>query len=214
MDIKEIRKRRAANEVTNWTELQEKRQKEPTVLQQEMDKDDSSKGSLSGRSRHNSALKGKVKLPHPPGYNKKKRDIVKLILVVVAAALIRGDPVVATVLSIVSIICLKEGTFWSTKNLKWMALCIMSCAMSSASWSLERDSQENHEEHVFFGKNSMFWTSAKVIQICWGMTLGVFLFSAYLHGHNSLLEFDFLYEAPLPPAGPRKDPPPKTYLIY
>ena len=211
MDIKEIRQRRAASQVTNWTELQEKRQHEDSLLQKEIDKDDSSRGSMKG-GRRGKGKKSK-KPDHPPGYNKKKRDIVKLILVVVAAALIRGDPVVATVLSIVSIICLKEGTFWSTKNLKWMALCIMSCAMSSASWNLEKDSRDNEEEKILFGKNSMFWTSAKVIQLSWGMTLSVFLVSAYIHGHNSLLEFDFLYEAEVP-AGPRKPPPPKTYLIY
>lgn len=210
MDIREVRRRRTSANVTNWAELQEKRQHEFSLLQQEMDKDDSSKGSMTGQRRHGRQSK---KPDHPPGYNKKKRDIVKLILVVVAAALLRGDPVVATVLSIVSIICLKEGTFWSTKNLKWMALCIMSCAMSSASWNLETDSIESNEEKIWFGKNSVFWTSAKVIQMVWGGILSLFLVSAYLHGHNSLLEFDFLYDAEVP-AGPRRDPPPKTYLIY
>lgn len=152
---------------------------------------------------------------HPPGYNKRKRDIVKLVLVVVAAGLLRGDPRVATVLSIVAIICLKEGTFWSAKNLKWMALCIMSFCMSLASWSLERASDDVNEEKAYT-LNSILWVSAKIIQLCWGMTLGVFLVSAYVHGHNSLLEFDFLHEHshPPPPTGPRTDPPPKTYLLY
>lgn len=205
--------------MTNWNELQKRRHSQNSLLQHEIDKDDSSRESLSEATTNNKSngtkkkKKSQKKPLHPPGYNKKKRDVVKLILVVVAAALLRGDPVVATVLSLVSIICLKEGTFWSTKNLKWMALCIMSCAMSSASWSLERDSVEIKEEPVWFGKDSMFWTSAKVIQMCWGMTLSVFLISAYLHGHNSLLEFDFLYDAPVP-NGPRTMGRPKTYLIY
>ena len=199
--------------MVNWEAI-EKERAIANRVQEEMDMDNSSKGSITEQhvKRQRNFMMQK-KPAHPPGYNKKKRDVVKLILVVVAAALLRGDPVVATVLSIVSIICLKEGTFWSTKNLKWMALCIMSCAMSSASWSLERDSQENKEEPIWFGADSMFYTSAKVIQLCWGLVLSVFLASAYVHGHNSLLEFDFLYDARVP-SGPRKDPPPKTYLIY
>lgn len=211
MDLKELRQRRSSSLNVNWGAIErEQLRKEQERIQQEMDMDNSSIPDTDKRARLSKVNK---QSPHPPGYNKKKRDIVKLILVVVAAALLRGDPVVATVLSIVSIICLKEGTFWSTKNLKWMALCIMSCAMSSAAWSLERDSWDNKEEQVLFGSDSMFYTSAKVIQLCWGGTLSVFLVSAYWHGHNSLLEFDFLYEAEVP-SGPRKDPPPKTYMIY
>ena len=151
---------------------------------------------------------------HPPGYNKRKRDIVKLVLVVVAAGLLRGDPKMATVLSVVAMVCLKEGTFWSTRNLKWMGLCVMSFGMSLISWCLERGSDDVNEEKAYT-RNSMLWVSSKTIQLCWGMTLSVFLVSAYAHGHNSLLEFEFLNEtAPLPPSGPRKDPPPKTYLLY
>ncbi|CAB9530676.1 expressed unknown protein [Seminavis robusta] len=161
---------------------------------------------------------------HPPGYNKKKRDIVKLILAVVAAALLRGDPKVATVLSLVSIVCLKEGTLLSVKNLKWLGLCIISGGMSGASWYLERKSEEEEREPKtktpeeeagflsYFDKP--IWASAKIIQLCWGTTLGVFLVSAYMHGHNSLLEFDYLWEAEKPPSGPRKEPPPKRYLLY
>ena len=160
---------------------------------------------------------------HPPGYNKRKRDIVKLVLVAVAAALVRGDAAVATTMSIVAIVCLKEGTFWSTRNLKWMALCIISFGMSLASWTLERGSHEQEEDKLY-ATSSVYWMSAKTIQFCWAMTLRVFLVSAYVHGHNSLLEFEFLHipnetggaKLPknLPPSGPRRDPPPKTYLLY
>lgn len=159
---------------------------------------------------------GGESIQYPPGYNKRKRDMVKLVLVVVAAGLLRGDPKVATVLSIVAMVCLKEGTFWSTRNIKWMILCVISFGLSLASWSLERGSDEVNEEKVyaFDSFDSVLWMSAKTIQLCWGMTLSVFLVSAYTHGHNSLLEFDFLTEAELPPSGPRKDPPPKTYVMY
>jgi len=154
---------------------------------------------------------------HPPGYNKRKRDIVKLVLVVVALSLLRGDPKVATILSIVAVLCLKEGTFWSTRNLKWMALCIMSFFMGLASWSLERASDDISEAKEYT-LNSTLWVSSKIIQACWGMTLTVFLASAYAHGHNSFLEFEFLHEgaakAAALPGGPRRNPPPKTYLLY
>jgi hypothetical protein len=151
--------------------------------------------------------------PHPPGYNKKRRDIVKIILVIVALGLLGGDSLVSTVFSVAAILCLKEGTFWSTKNLKWMALCICSFAASLISWALIRSS-ERIEDVKSETLQSVLWASAKIIQTCWGVTLSVFLTSAYVHGHNSMLEFA---HEPLPPeaAGPRdKDPPPKTYMLY
>ena len=166
-----------------------------------------SEASKMDTSRHYS--------PHPPGYNKRKRDIVKLVLVVVAAGLLRGDPVMATVLSIVAMICLKEGTFWSTRNIKWMGLCVISFGMSLAAWSLERESAEANEEKTYT-LNSKLYVSSKTIQLFWGTILSLFLISAYVHGHNSFLEFEFLNEAKQTklPTGPRKDPPPKTYLLY
>ena len=192
-----------------WVELtpvppENPSQKNTTIDHQRRRSEASHKMDMSG---HRSS--------HPPGYNKRKRDIVKLVLVVVAAGLLRGDPVVATVLSIVAMICLKEGTFWSTKNIKWMGLCVISFGMSLAAWSLERESADANEEKTYT-LNSKLYVSSKTIQLFWGMTLSLFLLSAYAHGHNSLLEFDFLNEAKQStlPTGPRKDPPPKKYMLY
>jgi hypothetical protein len=162
---------------------------------------------------------GKDKKGNPPGYNKAKRDIVKLILVVVAASMLGGDPKAAAVFSVVAAICLKDGTLFSLKNLKWLGLCVLSFVMALSSWSLERavSAQDNDTNPEINPMKNILWGSAKIIQLCWGMTLSVFLVSAYMNGHRSLLEFDYKWEphAEPPPSGPRtKDPPPKQYLLY
>jgi hypothetical protein len=161
----------------------------------------------------------KNKKGHPPGYNKAKRDVVKLILVIVAASMLGGDPKAAAVFSVVAAICLKDGTLFSLKNFKWLGLCVLSFVMALSSWSLERavsahDNDANMETNPM---KNILWGSAKIIQLCWGMTLSVFLVSAYMNGHRSLLEFDYKWEpnAEPPPSGPRtKEPPPKQYLLY
>jgi hypothetical protein len=193
--------------------------------------DSASQPSSHGLDHDNSVNDGKVNEKpgkqqstlvqpnHPPGYNKKKRDLVKLILVVVAASMLVGEPKAATVLSVVAAICLKEGKVFSLKNLKWLGLCILSFVMAASSWSLERavSTQDTDKNMVKNPMQNVLWGSAKIIQLCWGMTLGVFLVSAYMNGHRSLLEFDYKWEpqAEPPPSGPRtRDPPPKQYLLY
>ena len=153
--------------------------------------------------------------PHPPGYNKRKRDQVKIVLTVVALGLLGGDSVVPTIGSAAAIICLKEGTLWSAKNLKWLVLCTVSFVASLVSWALLRHSHHAEEEKAYT-LDSMLWVSAKIIQTCWGVTLSVFLCSAYVHGHNSLLEFAHVPPEEMPPlpSGPRKEPPSKKYMVY
>lgn len=153
--------------------------------------------------------------PHPPGYNKNKRDQVKIILTVVALGLLGGDSIIPTIGSAAATICLVEGTLWSVKNLKWLVLCTVSFVASLLSWALVRHSHHAEEERAY-SFDSMLWVSAKIIQTCWGVTLSVFLCSAYVHGHNSLLEFHFEKAEDMPPlpTGPRKDPPPKKMMLY
>ena len=114
----------------------------------------------------------------PPGYNKSRRDIARLILTLVAIALLCGEQLLATFFSGAAILVLKEGTLFSIKNIKWTLLSAVSFAASLISLNMERGSNAVDEDRAYTLKMVM-WLAAKTIQTGWGVTLGFFLFSAY-----------------------------------
>jgi hypothetical protein len=117
-------------------------------------------------------------IPTPPGYNKQRRDMAKLLLSIVAVGLLSGNSFWGIVLSIGAILCIKEGTVWSAKNMWWMTLSIISFASSLTSYAL-LEGRAAIDEEKGYGLYMTLSVVAKLIQVCWGVTLSVFLYSAY-----------------------------------
>lgn len=117
-------------------------------------------------------------IPTPPGFNKQRRDMVRLLLSIVAVGLLSGNSFWGTVLSIGAILCLKQGTVWSAKNMWWMTLSIISFASSLTSYAL-LEGRAVIDEEKGYGLYMTLSVIAKLIQVCWGVTLSVFLYSSY-----------------------------------
>ena len=120
----------------------------------------------------------------PPGYNKQKRDTARLILCFVTGFILLGQYIIACCFSAASILCLKEGELLSTKNLKWMMLSIVSFVISLILFNVEKGSDIIDGEKAYTLK-ILLWISAKSIQCCWGIILGLFLISAQVASSDS-----------------------------
>jgi hypothetical protein len=116
-------------------------------------------------------------LQTPPGFNKERRDLVRMFLSFVTIMLLSGHPLLACISSASAIVCLKEGTFSSTKNLKWMVLSCVSFGASLFSWILLNGADVVDEDKAYSLK-ILLWLTAKSMQACWGVTLALFLYSA------------------------------------
>jgi hypothetical protein len=153
-------------------------------------------------------------IPTPPGYNKQRRDMAKLLLSIVAVGLLSGNSFWGIVLSIGAILCLKEGTVWSAKNLWWMTLSGISFASSLTSYAL-LEGRNVIDEEKGYGLYMTLSVVAKLIQVCWGVTLSVFLYSAY-STHEPLVpkpteEQEAVATAILQPSAP---PPPHKAVVH
>mmetsp|Transcript_23059 Transcript_23059/g.27756 ORF Transcript_23059/g.27756 Transcript_23059/m.27756 type:complete len:195 (+) Transcript_23059:78-662(+) len=114
----------------------------------------------------------------PPGWNKNRRDICKGLLLLTTLFLLGHQPWGATVTSAASVFCIKEGTVWSTKNLKWMMLSGVSFGTSLISIILQRG-YEGVDEEKAYGLSFCMWFMSKSLQTFWGCILGMFLGSAF-----------------------------------
>mmetsp|Transcript_16735 Transcript_16735/g.23619 ORF Transcript_16735/g.23619 Transcript_16735/m.23619 type:complete len:184 (-) Transcript_16735:73-624(-) len=117
--------------------------------------------------------------PTPKGWNKNRRDICKVLLLFTCIQLLGNQPIGATVTSSASVLCIKEGTFWSTKNLKWLILSVISFGSSLMSYILVRGYHDMDDDKASHGVSFALFFMAKSIQTFWGVTLGMFLFSAF-----------------------------------
>merc|ERR1719245_2135041 len=88
----------------------------------------------------------------PEGYNSNKRFMSRWILWVAVFSMILSRYLIAIICSASSIIVLKEGTIFSTKNLKWMILSMISFAASVTSYSLRRAYDSIGDDHGRFLK--------------------------------------------------------------
>ena len=113
----------------------------------------------------------------PPGFNKNRRDLSKLLLSVVVVALITNANTCATAASAGAILFLKQGTLLSHKNWKWGALAAVSFAVS-LSCGILWQGYSMVEEDKAYGLKISLWLLAKFLQVFWSVTLGLFLFSA------------------------------------
>jgi hypothetical protein len=113
-----------------------------------------------------------------PGFNKNRRDFSKFLLVVTACCLLMGHNMWCILLSAGSILALKEGTFFSVKNLKWMTLSMISFAASLVAFVMLQGHNVVDEDKAY-GLKFTLWFTAKFIQSVWGITLSLFLVSAF-----------------------------------
>lgn len=132
----------------------------------------------------------------PEGYNSKRRFTARWILWGVVFGLLRSPRflLVALLCSVASIAILKEGTFWSGKNLKWRILSMISLAVSVLSWSfrrahdsivatIEEDEDEegwHHRHPILQILKLVLHLSSKWMTSVWAAILGLFLLSAFL----------------------------------
>ena len=130
---------------------------------------------IPSQNNNNNAV-GQVQQTRP-GFNKSRRDIARIILWLVAATLLCGLHVEATCFSAAAVLVLKEGTFFSVKNMKWMILSAISFAASLLSLNMKRGADAVDEERAYSMK-IMLWIATKSISTGWGVTLGLFLLSA------------------------------------
>lgn len=112
----------------------------------------------------------------PPGFNKSRRDLTKLLLLLTAASLFTGANGFAVCTSASSIFVVKQGTLFSTKNVKWGALSVISFVVSLTAFILLQGYQVVDEDKAYTLKMSLYLT-AKSMQAFWAVVLGLFLFS-------------------------------------
>jgi len=114
----------------------------------------------------------------PPGYNKARRDQCKFLLMLTAVLLVTGGSLLSILTAAGAVLCIKEGTIASTKNMKWLTLSFISFCASLSSLILDKGAAFVDEEKAYGLKISL-WLGAKAIQTGWGMTLALFLVSAF-----------------------------------
>jgi hypothetical protein len=114
----------------------------------------------------------------PAGFNKSRRDFSKFLLVVTACCLLMGHHLWCILLSAGSILALKEGTFFSVKNAKWMILSMISFAASLVAFVMLQGHNVVDEDKAY-GLKFTLWFTAKFIQLVWGVILSLFLVSAF-----------------------------------
>ena len=120
----------------------------------------------------------------PPGWNAGRRSVARGLLWFVVLTLLSGLRIWATVFSVSSIVILKEGTFFSGKNIKWMIISVVSFLASLGSWTLSQGADAVDEDEAYSLKISL-WLMASSIQVVWGIILAVFLFSAATAGSQN-----------------------------
>jgi hypothetical protein len=77
-----------------------------------------------------------------------------------------------------SILTLKEGTFFSHKNLKWMILSMISFTASLIAFVMLQGHNVLDEDKAYELKVTL-WFTAKFIQLVWGVSLSLFMVSAF-----------------------------------
>eukprot|EP00980_Cylindrotheca_fusiformis_P030956 scaffold25678_cov137-Cylindrotheca_fusiformis.AAC.4 len=114
----------------------------------------------------------------PAGHNKRKRYQCRFLLGVTSVLLLSGEVFFAIISAAAAILSIKEGKIASTRNLKWMTLSGISFLASLASLIMMNGSEFVDEDKAYGLKVSL-WLGAKSLQTGWGITLALFLISAF-----------------------------------
>lgn len=120
----------------------------------------------------------------PPGFNQGLREVSRLLLGISALALFYNSNGLATISSALAIMVLRDGTFFSVKNIKWTSLSIISFLLSLISYSLGNTAewvQQVSENDSTAEKtiSIIFLCQMKFLQMFWGCVLTFVLVQAY-----------------------------------
>mmetsp|Transcript_11932 Transcript_11932/g.27859 ORF Transcript_11932/g.27859 Transcript_11932/m.27859 type:complete len:218 (+) Transcript_11932:232-885(+) len=115
----------------------------------------------------------------PPGWNAGRRSMARYALWLVVPTLVTGKLVWAMIFSATSILILKEGTFFSSRNIKWMILSAISFLASLGSWTLSSGIDKVDEEKAY-GLSISLWLMNQFVVMGWAAILGLFLYSAQM----------------------------------
>ena len=121
--------------------------------------------------------RGNASIVMVEGSNKNRRDVARGILCFVALTLLGGKHLAAVASSGLAVLVLKEGTLFSTKNVKWLTLSAVSFAVSLFAYSMGHGSDTIDEDRAYALK-ILLRIAARSTQTCWGIILGFFLVSA------------------------------------
>lgn len=115
----------------------------------------------------------------PPGYNKRHRDVIKLLTAGTAAALATGASALAVVCSAAALLLWKQGTMWSAKNLKWGAVSLVSFAVSLAASCLHHGAAMVDADRAYELQTSLR-LKAQICTTAWSAILVLVLLSSYI----------------------------------
>jgi hypothetical protein len=123
--------------------------------------------------------------PPPRGFNKGQRDLTRLLLALTAISLLGGSSGLATFASAGAVLVIKRGTVFSTKNMKWAILSMVSFGVSLTLTVFQQGFRAVDEDRAY-GMKMALWLCAKFLQLGWGSVLGLFLLSSYSTAPSSL----------------------------
>ena len=139
----------------------------------------------SSLSKATTGLSTKVPDTQLETYNQSLREVSRLLLALTAIALYGDSNGIATITSAGSFFVLREGTWFSTKNLKWKSLSVISFFFSVVAWSLHGTAATIGTENDVSNFFHLFFKSfMKFFQIFWGTILLVVLVAAYISKAN------------------------------
>ena len=124
----------------------------------------------------------------PPGYNKKHRDIAKLMLAGTSVCLLVTAVeanIVSVLLSATATVFISRGTVESGKNLKWLSLSTLSFIASLVSFALLSGQAYIDADKAYEFKIKLLFYG-RFIQHVWGAILVVFVLSAFSSEANDL----------------------------
>lgn len=123
-----------------------------------------------------------------PGYNKSLRIATRSLLLLSAVGLIaEGYSFVAVLFSMVALLLLKQGTLWSTKNLKWMILSLTTCIVGM--WSaICSENAERLGVHRAYRMTAIMGMSGRTIEMSWGTILLLFVVSAIMTNNKESID--------------------------
>lgn len=119
--------------------------------------------------------------PTPPGFNKRHRDICKLLLVGTCGTLLANRALpVGVLFAGAAFIVVRQGTVESAKNWKWMIVAVASFVASLVTACL-LESEAHVDGNRAYEFKTQLWFYGTFIRTVGGGILALFLFSAFLN---------------------------------
>eukprot|EP00536_Pseudo-nitzschia_multiseries_P018508 jgi/Psemu1/315982/fgenesh1_kg.2624_\ len=111
--------------------------------------------------------------------------MARWVLWLVVPCLMTGALVWAMIFSAASIFILKEGTLFSSRNIKWLILSAISFMASLGSWTLSLGIDEVDEDRAYSLKMSL-WLLKIFCTVGWASILALFLMSSQISKVGSM----------------------------